>query len=363
VKTRYGDSILMVSPYPLFPSSTLGSLTAGSLSEGARVSPSQDRPEANIGFGVVLAMNDDADDNEGGGVLSQSGFQLDLAGRFQLSPARMFPKGKDPAGGQLVTVGLPTCPTGTQPAQVANAPVEQQGKAPEVSPMPKPKWDRKVGITFQTRLGLGANQQLNVAAQEAPEAGGAEGEIVSALEQASQVALTGQFDFVIPVANDRLDFIVSPIFGVNWTRLESFAFPSIRVGDSIASAEPYFNRELVRQTRSRLNRTLPLQETSVMTMLVFKREGQVAFYAGPGLMVKEGVARRIIFDQDSTAEPDNMSLRDSLETPTNTFWRAAFGVRVAGVLDVRVDASGPVAKRDQRPLLRVIIGRAFPIKQ
>jgi hypothetical protein len=64
---------------------------------------------------------------------------------------------------------------------------------------------------------------------------------------------------------------------------------------------------------------------------------------------------------DQTA-PVRGSLKARIDTPTENMWRAVFGLQIPRVLDIRVDASGPIGNRENRDAqLRIVIGRAFPI--
>ena len=56
---------------------------------------------------------------------------------------------------------------------------------------------------------------------------------------------------------------------------------------------------------------------------------------------------------------------DDIQVPRMdvTVWRAVMGTRLAGVIDLRVDASGSIGVERVKPLLRVLIARGFPVGQ
>jgi hypothetical protein len=61
-------------------------------------------------------------------------------------------------------------------------------------------------------------------------------------------------------------------------------------------------------------------------------------------------------------DPQTFSLDADFLTPRVRFWQVMFGWRMAGLLDLRVDAAGPVGDRNNgEPLLRIVIGRSFPV--
>ena len=316
LKTKFGNDISVGSNYPTYSTSYVGSLGPTSLA-AVNIPASTDRPEVDIGFGVVFGLNKNTSDATNSGVLSQAGFQLDAIGNYEV-------------------LGPPT--------------------KPSVRPL----------HYLQGRLGVASNQQLNVRTEQQSSGTAADQQFVAALEQANQIALTGQWDIVFPFSTDpnpTLEFILSPNGGINWTQLEPFTFPTVIVRDTIRDSEQYFASQLVTQVKSRLNRTLPLNEYGALGLFQFNRDGQPLFYLGGGVVWKEIIERRILFTTASDGTPNPNSLRDSLSTPAQTFWRAAFGARLAGVLDIRLDAAGPIGGRAADPLLRLIIGRGFPVTQ
>ena len=309
LRTKYGNDIVVTTPYPLVGVSSIGSQGTVQLN-GANIGGSSDRPEVGLGFGVVLALRN-GDTQPRTGLLSQAGFQLDATGSFQIK---------------------------------------------------RPAKQRDWTSYVQARLGLNADQQLNVRTEvQASGVSETEGQFQAALEQADQVALTGQFDFVMPLGSDDADFVLSPIYGVSWTQLEEFEFPLVLVADSLHNSEELFDQQLVTQVRHQLARTLPLSEVGALGVFQFRRNGRPLFYFGGGAVYKEVVERRILFTRDAGGTPDKNSLSSSVTTPWDKFWRAVFGARIGGVIDLRVDASGPIGGREAEPLLRILIGRGFPV--
>lgn len=309
LRTKYGADIVVTTPYPLVSVSNIGAQGTVPLN-GANIGASSDRPEVGLGFGVVLALRN-GDNQARTGLLSQAGFQLDATGSFQIR---------------------------------------------------RPQKQRDWTSYIQARLGLNADQQLNVRTEEqASGVSDTEGQFQAALEQADQVALTGQLDWVRPLGSDDADFVLSPIYGVSWTQLEDFEFPLVLVGDSLRNSEELFDQQLVTRVRRELARTLPLSEVSLLGVFQFRRNGRPLFYFGGGAVYKEVVERRILFTRDAGGTPDKNSLSSSITTPWDPFWRAVFGARIGGVIDLRVDASGPIGGREAEPLLRILIGRGFPV--
>jgi hypothetical protein len=316
LKTKFGNDISVSSNYPTYGTNDIGSLAPTSLA-AVNVPASTDRPEVDIGFGVVFGLNKSTSDATNNGVLSQAGFQLDAIGNYQV-------------------LGPPSKPS-ARPLHY-----------------------------LQGRLGIASNQQLNVRTEQQSTGTPTDQQFIAALEQANQIALTGQWDIVFPFSTDpnpTLEFILSPNGGINWTQLEQFNFPTVIVRDTIRDSEQYFASQLVTQVKSRLNRTLPLNEYGALGLFQFNRDGQPLFYLGGGVVWKEIIQRTVLFTTTSVGTPNPNSLRDSLSTPSQKFWRAAFGARIAGVLDIRLDAAGPIGRRAADPLLRLIIGRGFPVTQ
>lgn len=314
---EYGDSITVATRYPLYSTRYLKPMQQDSLdTAGVSVLANPDQPELNIGFGVVFGLADGGPDEGDKGLLSTTGFQLDLAGSYQVS-----------------------------------GPGERQ---PDSSPQ-----DGYFAVYVQPRFGLAANQQLQVSDNEGAMSA-TEGQLQDAIEQADQIALGIQADVVLPVA-PRLDFVVSPLYTISWTWLADPGFPDIVVAGELKRVEDLFDSTLVVRARRALRQPLPLSEFGVQGVFHFRRNDRPHFYVGGGVMKREVPIPRVSFRREHPDSiPDPLSLRGALDPDYRRVWRAFFGARLAGVLDVRVDAAGPVGPRNSSPLLKVMLGRAFP---
>ncbi|HEX2077351.1 MAG TPA: hypothetical protein VHG08_06565 [Longimicrobium sp.] len=307
------------SNYPLYHARVLsGNDSIQALSKGIEFTASAEAPVVALGFGVVLSMTDQAA-SEASGLLSQTGFQLDLVGVHQLFRG---------ARGRAKLLSLPA-------------------------------------VYLQARLGLSADQPLEVDKQtEASPGPDAAGQFEEALEQADLVALTGQVDLVWPLHQrpTHTELSLSFGYGVSWARPEPFVFPRIPVADSLAAAEGLFDVTRQEEVQQFLNQALPLRDYSGTVLIRFRNGDRPIFYLGAGGVVKDILRRGISFTRDAPgALPHPLSLQHLRETPDDLFWRAMFGARIAGLLDVRVDAIGPIGERDSAPLLRIVLGRDFPL--
>lgn len=308
------------------------------LSPKVSIGGSPDNPDVAFGFGLVMSPSQATtagNETSRRGLLSQAGFQLDLTGSHLIwRPAN-------------------------RPASTT-----QETKAPS-------RWTP--WFYGQARLGLHGNQQLNVGnSQETP------GQFESAIQQAQQVALTAQMPVAWTVVDNRLDVVLTPNVGVNWTVLDPFVLPTIRVNNAPRAATDLFP-DLAGDVERELNRTLPLVEQGLQTTLHFRRAQTTMFYVGIGAVRKETPVRSVSFMLQAPAgstvrrrvscvtrcsasgDPDGMSLVSQFDTPTINFWQIMLGWRMAGLLDLRVDAAGPYDRAKGEPILRFVIGRSFPV--
>jgi hypothetical protein len=182
-------NITVTSDYPLYPAAYLGSRGAKPLSAqgGVKILANADEPDVRIGFGVVLALAEPNADRTDGGILAQTGFQLDVVGTHQvIGPGRSDPQKRS----EKFRAALP--------------------------------------ITYtQWRFGLNADQQIQLDEKEDPQTSLASQQFEQALGQADQVALSGQLDIEL-FSGKRFAAIVSPTYAVSWTRLQ----PHLRVDAS-----------------------------------------------------------------------------------------------------------------------------------
>lgn len=331
IRDRHGADLTVRTPYPLHSTRFIGGTPAQVLATSADtpLPANTDEAELGLGFGAVLALAEDAPD-DANGLLSNTGFQLDLSGSYQVVGPRPSPSAGAAGRSWRQDIGR----------YLSDAPL----------------------VYLQARLGLAANQQLQISTDSVtPAVSTTDSQFEDALEQADQVALSLQSDLVLPIVPGRLDFVASPLFAVSWSMLSDPGLPTITIRDSIRAVEELFDPVVVTEARRALRQTLPLSEFGVQGTLQFRRHDRPLFYVGAGLLRREITQPRISFRRDSAqADPDRTSLRARLETPDRQVWRAFFGARLAGVLDLRVDAAGPVGIRSAPPLLKVLIGRAFP---
>jgi hypothetical protein len=95
-------------------------------------------------------------------------------------------------------------------------------------------------------------------------------------------------------------------------------------------------------------------------MFSFKRRQPIAWVGG-GIATKQIIDRRIEFDTGNGGAPVPNSLIADVKQPWRQVLWIVAGVRLAGVLDVRLDATAPIGEPRGDSPLRLIIGRAFPI--
>ena len=319
LRAKYKDDLRVSTQYPLLSTKYLRSTRPLRLSEtSTRILANPDEPELGIGFGVVLALSDTDTSDEDQGLLSTTGFQLDLVGNYQV-------RGPEAR--------------------------ESSGKVPY-----------SILVYAQPRLSLAANQQLQVTNEQTTgTTSPTDSQLESAIEQADQVALSFQTDIVFPVQSTHLDFVLSPIYAVSWSRLSDPGFPDIVVGGEIKSVETLFEPTIVARAQKALRQTLPLSEYGLQGLFQFRRSQRSVFYFGGGILWREVTQPRVSFRRSGpNVEPDRLSLTANLATPDATVWRAFFGARLASVLDIRIDAAGPFGPRNSKPLLKVLLGRAFP---
>lgn len=287
---------------------------------------SSGEPTVAIGFGVVFAMAD-ADAPDRNGLLSQTGFQLDLAGVHQLrgpqaGPARM-------------------------PILNTRLPLGQ--------------------VYLQARLGLNSDQDLNVVSTDSagvrqdPNNKEPGTQVEDALEQADQIALTVQSEFVYPLTGGS-ELSIVPEYGQTWTRLERYAFPVIHIGGAPQNSEQFFDPELRAVALRQLNQTVPLRNWGASIVLRFIHRQKPLFHIGGGYVHKQVVHRGIRFSRDpATSRPVSTSLSADIRAPDHGFWRGVFGARIPGVIDIRMDAVTPMSRKVGPPVLRLVLSKDFPI--
>lgn len=335
LQARHPTNLVVIAHYPFHSASHINEVPIPqSLPDtGINIQAHPGRPEALIGFGAVFSMAEDVEEDDAG-LLDQSGFQLDLIGMHQIA-----------------------------------------------GPRSEKAWIPQVYSQF--RLGLNSDQRLNVVSTAAPEEEESapistpDAQFQTAVEEADQIALTGQFEVVWPLSRS-VEVSLVPEYGVSWTRAARFEFPLLRLGPtgSVEPSEQYFNPDLRLLVLRDLRRTLPLSAYGASTRLRFLRDGKIAFYAGGGVIWKEILQRGVRTRRIPGNIIDPNFLQPEVSTPTFQFWRAEFGARLAGIVDVRVDATGAIGNRDisgipvpaaqdanveLSQILRLVIVKDFPL--
>ncbi|HYE87329.1 MAG TPA: hypothetical protein VEA16_13300 [Vicinamibacterales bacterium] len=310
-------------------------------------------PDVTIGFGVVMSPTTPRTDAAGEtptGLLSGAGFQFDLIG------THLFWR---PELERTVEPSRPTL---------------------------------KPAVYGQVRFGLHGNQELNITGEEGTALDGVGPQFETAVEQAQQVAATAHVPIAWSLFDNRMDLILTPSYGVTWTAIDPYAFPSIQVAATPKTFDAVFGTDLVRAAKARLDRVLPLSEWSGQSMFHIRRGENTLFYFGLGAGRKQTPERTIQFTTDEAplteprpsrnpnseravrrytcqtrcpaiaVDPTPGSLQANYQTPWNGFWQLVFGWRMAGVIDLRIDATKPFNPESGEPILRVVIGRAFPIR-
>jgi hypothetical protein len=325
------DGLGITSNYPLYPASYAGSRPAKTLAaigDTAMLVANADEPDLRIGFGLVMALAEPNPDQTDGGILTQAGFQLDVVGTHQMV-------GPPPRGAKGWALAMPL-------------------------------------VYTQWRLGLNADQQIQV--DKDPETGvapNAETQFQTALQQADQVAVSGQMDLEFPNVVGRLALVVTPSIGLSWTRLQAPSLPSITVGTERKAAADLFTADEILRARTNQVRIQPLREVGLMGTLQYRRRGVPAYYVGAGYMRRELARPTLSFRRQPPpagspagtppGAPIQGTLTGGLNRVEAPIWRATMGTRLAGVLDVRLDASGSWGTQRTEPLLRLLLARAFPI--
>jgi hypothetical protein len=150
------------------------------LGGGVSLTANPFNPAVKLGFALVMSPGDgDSDETEG--LLSQTGFQLDLIGQTQVYRR------------------------------------EYQDN--------KRSW-LKPDINLQGRFGLFGNQQLSVSTEAPPNASNpTEDQFQSALRQADQIALSADLPFVWQSDKRPIGFAITPTYAITWNKLRRFSFP------------------------------------------------------------------------------------------------------------------------------------------
>lgn len=109
----------------------------------------------------------------------------------------------------------------------------------------------------------------------------------------------------------------------------------------------------------------------------FRRANQPVFYIGGGLERAQRIEREVSFRRTPSesggtgavrrdqvvSEPLKTSLQAVVTTPYDLLWRWVAGFYMGDILDIRVDAAGPTnGNSATNPVLRFLVGRAFPVK-
>jgi hypothetical protein len=317
---KYKDDLVVTAMYPLHSARHIGSYpTPQRLPFSAKASSGQ--PEVVVGFGVIFAMAEEQDTNRDG-LLSQTGFQLDLSGIHQFRGP-----GAKPAGLPFISQ-----------------------------------------VYLQARLGLNSDQSLNVvstdsgAVQQSSDEDQTGPQFEDAVEQADQIALSVQPEFVYPLRRGGAEFSIVPEYGVTWTRLEAYRFPIIDVEGDPQSSEQFFDDDLRAIALRQLNRTIPLRNYGINAVFRFIGGERPLFYVGGGYVQKQVVHRGIRFRRNPvTHAPLSNFLVGEIDAVDHGFWRGLFGARIPGVLDVRVDAVTPISRDVGPPILRLVLAKDFPI--
>lgn len=330
IQVRHGDDLEIIPQYPFYRADILKPLPAArTITNGLTLEANGGAPEVLVGFGVVFGLAEDpADDDDG--LLDQAGFQLDLVGVHRI----LGPKIPDAAGA-----------SGGSPRQA--------GTSTGFTFSPRPQ------IYTQMRLGLRANQQLSVADDSQTDV-----QFEGAVRQADQIALTGQVELVWPLSSS-LELSLVPEYTLAWARPEAFEMPRLPI---VADEDPeplagYFDDDLEAEVLRSLRRPVPLRGYGANVVARFNRDGGIAFYTGVGLLQQQTLRRGIRIRRISTTRAiDPNFLEPLVSTPSRTLWRAQFGARLGGVIDVRVDAAGLTGGRTAPSALNLIIARDFPLK-
>ena len=324
--SKYDSAVSVTTAYPMHSASLLEKRDLPRVLENnvVQITARPSDPLARVGFGLVLGFGEETSDSNNG-LLSQTGFQLDVAGVHQLKPGN---------------------------------------RSKEVQPGDEDwyrRWYRKTQVFTQVRLGLSADQQLIVAKEADAPADPAQSQFQAAIEQADQIVLSGQVDVVFP-QQDRMEFSLSLGYALNWTQPELFVFPNIVVRDTARDPATLFGADRVKRVADRLNDPASLSDYSSLALLRFHSADKMAYYVGGGVMYREVLNRGFAFSRNGVGQPDSTSLRPLLNGSQAFFWQAVFGIEVPGVIDVRVDGVGPMERAFDKPILRLVLARSFPVK-
>ena len=320
-------NVTVRSRFPMYPASYIGSKAAEVVPAGDEfvVLANADEPDIRIGFGLVMGLAAADPDKTAAGILTQEGFQLDVVGSHQMvGPSRT-----------------------------------DAGKWRALAPVVYTQW----------RLGVNTDQQVQLESSAKPSAGSVTSQqFEQALAQADQVAVSGQADIQWTNATKRFGVVLTPSYAIQWTRLQPPPLPRVLVGDGFKDAGDVFSAAAVKRTRTDLLRVQPLSELGLMGVLQFLRRDSPAFYVGAGVMSREILVPRVSFERAPPATPSMQpgdpipeSVRGSLAREAIPVWRATMGAKLAGVLDLRLDASGSIGRQRTDPLLRILLARAFPV--
>lgn len=269
-------------------------------------------PQVAVGFGALLNLGGPGDPDRSG-LLSQTGFVLDVGGVHQLST--YSPNG------------------------------------------------RGISSYITARINLASDQDL-IVGDSTGTVPGALGQFDLALRQADQLSLAGQLDLVAPLfaPNQEVGLYVGADIG--YAELGAPRFP-LTVPDSGGVRVPFqdvFSAEALARATGQASRTTPLTTFGAGGTLRFIRDGRIAFYFGLGYQRSELPVQKLRFQRDGAGgRIDPESLTGGVDRRWGDFVRVVGGVRIPGVVDVRADALTSLGPTGAEPLLRIALARTFPI--
>lgn len=236
-------------------------------------------------------------------------------------------------------------------------------------------------LAVRARIGFRSGEALTVARQS-EEGATDEGDddddpqtasVTSFVETAERITLGGYLDWTITRPSDDMLIGFGMELAGTWNALAPFVFPTIPVDTVRQPVEELFDSLTIARARERLDRIVPLASLLVGPKMVVGPREDALFYGQVEVGLSQDPVRsfavRYQVETDSTGRPvrrrEPIALFPVTRQPFEPIWRVGVGAKLAGVVDLRVDAVGQLWRRDHeiKPLLRLLIGSDLAISR
>lgn len=224
-------------------------------------------------------------------------------------------------------------------------------------------------LALRTRIGFRSGEAISVTQERSDSVDGGEdpsepASVTSFVETAERITIGAHLDYVFGGWEELRGAFGVEVAG-SWNALPAFVFPAIRVDSLRVPINEVFDSAQIAPVRERLDRVVPLGSVLAGPRIIVGPREEQLFYAqlDAGFIHDPvrifGVRYRV--DRDAAGQivrriPDQPFARVGLSV--EPVWRVGVGSRLAGVVDLRVDATGQIWRRNNeiKPLLRILIG-------